>query len=117
MRLSQENKWATDQLVVQLNWKNDSQKLLNELFQLREIFVQKEVRLVQNSLSQLSQVNVEKKLLQNFEVEYIIPREYDIIKQDDRFFWANYDPKKSDEIKNIFIFHLNPILLIYSLRF
>ena len=24
-RLSQENKWALDQLVVQLNWKNDSQ--------------------------------------------------------------------------------------------
>ena len=107
-RLSQENKWALDQLVVQLNWKNDSQKLLKELIQLRQIFVQKEVRLVQKSISQLSQANVEKKLFQNFKVEYIIPREYNIIEQDDVFFWANYDPKKSDEIKNIFIFSFKP---------
>ena len=85
MRLSQENKWATDQLVVQLNWKNDSQKLLNELFQLRGNICSKS-EISTKFLSQLSQVNVEKKLLQNFEVEYIIPREYDIIKQDDRFF-------------------------------
>lgn len=107
-RLSQENKWALDQLVVQLNWKNDSQKLSKELIQLREMFVQKEVRLLQKSISKLSQANVEKKLLKNFEVEYIIPKEYEIIKQEDSFFWANYDPKKSDEIKNILIFSFKP---------
>ncbi len=105
---SQKNKWALGQFVAQLNWDNDSQKLLKELLQLRDIFIQKEVRSIKKSLAKSSQKKIEEGLFRNFEVKYVIPKQYEIIMNEEAFFWANYDPQKSDEIKNIFIFSFVP---------
>ena len=105
---SQKNKWASSQFVAQLNWENNSKKLLKELIGLRVIFVEKEVISIKSSFEKSSQKNIEKTLLNNFGIKCIIPREYQIIKNDSTFFWANYDPSKSDEIKNILVFSFVP---------
>ena len=52
--------------------------------------------------------DAEKTLLSNFGIELTVPKEYQIIKNDSTLFWANYDPPKSDEIKNIFTFSFIP---------
>ena len=105
---SQENKWALDQLVVQLNWNNDSQKFSKELLRLRQIFAQKELRAIKKVFKKSSQRKAEERLLYDFKVEYVIPKQYEVVIHEDDFFWANYDPPKSDEIKNIFIFSFVP---------
>jgi hypothetical protein len=105
---SQKDKWATGQFVAQLNWENNPQKLLKELIELRTIFVVKEVKSIKNSFEKSSQKNIEKTLLSNFGIELTVPKEYQIIKNDSTLFWANCDPPKSDEIKNIFTFSFIP---------
>ena len=48
------------------------------------------------------------KLLSNFGVECIVPKQYNVIKNDSTLFWANYNSSKSDEIKNLLIFSFTP---------
>lgn len=105
---SQNNKWASNQLVAQLNWENNPEKLRKELVSLRTIFIAKEIKSIKRSFAKTSQKKIEKVHLRNFGTEIIIPTEYQIISNDSGFFWANYDPKKSDEIKNIFTFSFIP---------
>lgn len=105
---SQKNKWAKNQFVVQLNWDNNSAKLLEELKQVRSIYVLKEVASKRKILEINSQKNTEKSLFKNFGVECIIPKEYQVIKNDSTIFWANYDPDHSDEIKNLILFSFEP---------
>ena len=113
---SQKNKWASGQLAAQLNWENNPQKLIKELVELRTSFIIKEIKSIKSSFGKLSQKNIEKNLLINFGVDCIIPKEYQIIKNDSTLFWANYDPSKSDEIKNIFTFSFVPKPQIYKLK-
>jgi hypothetical protein len=101
---NQKNKWAYSQFVAQLNWEKNSPKLRKELMELRNFFILKEVKSIRTSFAKLSQKNIEKTLLSNFGIECVIPKEYQVIKNDSTLFWANYDPFKSDEIKNIFVF-------------
>ena len=108
VKSSQKNKWAKDQFVAQLNWGNNHQTLLKELAQLRELFTLKEVRSIKKDLKKSSQKNIEQTLFNSFGVECIVPKKYEIVNNDSAFFWANYDPKKSDEIKNILIFSFVP---------
>ena len=105
---SQKNKWATEQFVAQLNFKNNCQVLSKELLDLRTTFISKEVNSIKMLLKESSQKNVEKTLLNNFGIESIIPKQYKVIKNDSVLFWANYDPDRSDEIKNIITFSFVP---------
>ena len=105
---SQKNKWATNQFVAQLNWENNSVQILLELKKLRSIFALKEIKAKRSSFAKLSQKNIEKNLFDNFGIECIIPKEYQILRNDSTIFWANYDPHKSDEIKNIITFSFIP---------
>ena len=104
----QRNKWSNGQLVAQLKWENSSENLLQDLIVLRKLFVKKELNLIRSYIEKSSQRNIEKILVSNFGVACVIPNEYDIIKNDSAFFWANYDPINSDEIKNILIFSFIP---------
>jgi len=104
----QKNKWAFGQLVAQLNWQSDLQKSRKALISLRKIFVAKELESIKRSFEKTSQKNIEKRHLSNFGTEIIIPKEYQIVRNESSFFWANYDPKKSEEIKNIFTFSFTP---------
>tara|TARA_X000001036_G_C20642038_1_gene791508 strand:- start:473 stop:1366 length:894 start_codon:yes stop_codon:yes gene_type:complete len=105
---STKNKWALNQFVAQLNWNNDSRIFLNELIKLRSILILKEISFIRRNLSKNSQKKMENKLKKNFNIDFVLPKEYDVLKIDSTLFWANHDPQKSDEIKNIMIFSFNP---------
>jgi len=105
---STKNKWALNQFVAQLNWNNDLQIFFNELRKLRSILMLKEISVIRKNLSKNSQKKIENKLKKKFNIDCVLPKEYDVLKIDSTFFWANYDPKNSDEIKNIMIFSFNP---------
>ncbi len=108
VKSSRKNKWAKNQFVAQLNWGNNHQILLKELVQLRELFTLKEVKSIKHDLKKSSQKNIEQTLLNSFGIECVVPMKYEILNNDSSFFWANYDPKKSDEIKNILMFSFVP---------
>lgn len=108
VKSSRKNKWAKDQFVAQLNWGNNHQRLLKELVELRELFTLKEVKSIKQDLKKSSQKNIEKALFNSFGVKCVVPKKYEIVNNDSTFFWANYDPKKSDEIKNILMFSFVP---------
>ena len=102
------NKWASNQLVAKLNWENNPQNLTKELTEVRTLFIKKELGFIKRIFEKSSQKNIEKKLADNFGIKYIIPKEFKVIKNERDFFWANYDPAKSEEIKNILIFSFTP---------
>jgi len=98
------NKWASGQIVSQINWTNDSISTTGELLKLRKVFVEKELQVIKSSLVRLSQKKIERVLFSNFGVKLLVPKEYSIIINEEALFWAKYDPPESDEIKNILTF-------------
>lgn len=105
---NQKNKWANDQYVSQLNWDKDTNELFKTLIELRKVFLEKEVKSISNLISKSSQKNIEKRIFDEFGIDCLIPKEYEVIQNDNLLFWAKYDPKNSDEIKNILIFSFIP---------
>ena len=104
------NKWAKDQLVAQLNFIGNSISTLKELEKLREFFLFKEVNSIRKSIARLSQKNIENGIKKFFKIDCLVPKEYEIIENNESVFWAHYNPKKSDEIKNILTFSFYPKL-------
>lgn len=105
---SKKNKWANNQFVALLNWNNEADFFLEELIRLREVFLLKEVSNIRKKLLKHSQKEAEKKIKNFFNIEIVVPKEYSVLKIDSTFFWANFDPLNSDEIKNIMIFSFKP---------
>lgn len=105
---SQMNKWAEGQFVAQLNWQQNKNKLLKELMELRLVFTEKELNSLRISFEKSSNKDIEKSVLNNFDVKLIIPQEYQNIINDSTFFWASHNPVNSDEIKNILVFSFIP---------
>ena len=105
---NQNNKWANNQLVASLNWDGNLNSFSQELLEIKEIFISKEIRSIRNNFKKKSQKNIEKNLLDSFGKKFIVPKKYSIIINDSTLFWGNYNPKGSDEIKNIFVFSFIP---------
>jgi len=108
---SHKNKWASGQFVAHLGWDDNANNLVQSLKKLREIFVLKEVNSIRKSFAKLSQKKMEETLKLNFKIDCIVPKEYEIIENNESFFWANYNPQQSDEIKNILTFSFVPKLV------
>ena len=101
---NQKNKWAIGQLVVQLEFKADSNKLTKDLNKVKAIFEFREIRILRNSIAKSSQKLQEKHIKEHFNIETLIPSEYTIIKDTVSLFWATYNPDKIEEIKHLFVF-------------
>ena len=108
MQSSQQNKWAYNQLVSQLNWQENSKETQISLNKLKFIYDQKELKAIRKSFAKISQKNNEELLNNNFGIEVIIPKEYKVIYNSDSIFWATFNPLKSEEIKNILSFCFTP---------
>lgn len=108
MQSSQQNKWAYNQLVSQLNWKENTKETQIYLNKLKVIYEQKELKAIRKSFSKTSQKNNEELLNNNFGIEVIIPKEYKVIYNSDSIFWATFNPTKSEEIKNMLSFSFTP---------
>jgi hypothetical protein len=105
---SHKNKWASGQFVAHLGWDDNPSNTAQSLKKLREIFILKEVKSIRKSFAKISQKKIEKTLKLNFKIDCIVPKEYEIIENNESFFWANYNPQQSDEIKNILTFSFVP---------
>ena len=108
MQSSQQNKWAYNQLVSQLNWQENTKETQVYLNKLKVIYEQKELKAIRKSFAKISQKNNEELLNNNFGIEVIIPKEYKVIYNSDSIFWATFNPPKSEEIKNILSFSFTP---------
>jgi len=58
---NQQNKWANGQLVVQLEFKDEDNKLTKDLNKVKSIFEFREIRILRNSISKSSQKNTREK--------------------------------------------------------
>jgi len=105
---NQQDKWANDQLVVQLEFKHEDNELTKDLNKVKEIFEFREIRILRNSISKSSQKIQEDNIKEQFNVETLIPSEYIIIKDTVALFWATYNPEKQEEIKHLFVFSFEP---------
>ena len=105
---NQQDKWANNQLVVQLEFKHEDNKLTKDLNKVKAIFEFREIRILRNSISKSSQKIQEKHIKEEFNIEILIPSEYTIIKDTLAFFWATYNPEKQEEIKHLFVFSFEP---------
>ena len=105
---NQQDKWANDQLVVQLEFKHEDNELTKDLNKVKAIFEFREIRILRNSISKSSQKMQEKHIKEEFNIETLIPSEYTIIKDTVALFWATYNPEKQEEIKHLFVFSFEP---------
>ena len=105
---NQQDKWANDQLVVQLEFKHEDNELTKDLNKVKAIFEFREIRILRNSISKSSQKIQEKHIKEEFNIETLIPSEYTIIKDTVALFWATYNPEKQEEIKHLFVFSFEP---------
>lgn len=105
---SQQNKWAYNQLVTQLNWQENTIETQITLNKIKGIYEQKELKAIRKSFAKHSQKNNEELLSNNFGIKVIIPKEYKVIYNSDSIFWATFNPPKSEEIKNILSFSFIP---------
>ena len=105
---NQQNKWANGQLVVQLEFKDEDNKLTKDLNKVKSIFEFREIRILRNSISKSSQKIHEKNIKEQFNIETLIPSEYTIVKDTVALFWATYNPEKQEEIKHLFVFSFEP---------
>ena len=105
---NQQDKWANDQLVVQLEFKHEDNELTKDLNKVKAIFEFREIRILRNSISKSSQKIQEQHIKEEFNIETLIPSEYTIIKDTVALFWATYNPEKQEEIKHLFIFSFEP---------
>ncbi len=105
---NQQDKWANDQLVVQLEFKHEDNELTNDLNKVKAIFEFREIRILRNSISKSSQKIQEKHIKEEFNIETLIPLEYTVIKDTVALFWATYNPEKQEEIKHLFVFSFEP---------
>ena len=108
MQSSQQNKWAYNQLVSQLNWQENTKETQISLKKLKVIYDQKELKAIRKSFAKTSQKNNEELLNNNFGIEVIIPKEYKVIYNSDSIFWAAFNPTKSEEIKIMLSFSFTP---------
>lgn len=105
---NQQDKWANDQLVVQLEFKHEDNELTKDLNKVKAIFEFREIRILRNSISKSSQKIQEKHIKEEFNIETLIPSEYTIIKDTVALFWATYNPEKQEKIKHLFVFSFEP---------
>ena len=106
--INQQDKWANGQLVVQLEFKDEDNELTKDFNKVKAIFEFREIMILRNSISKLSQKTREKHIKEQFNTATLVPSEYTIIKDTVALFWATYNPKKQEEIKHLFVFSFEP---------
>jgi hypothetical protein len=103
---SQKNKWAKEQMVIQLNYKKEDLK--HDLNKIKASFEFKESRSIKNKISTRSQQLPQQNIYQNFKIKILIPSEYTIINDSSTFFLATYNPEEQEVIKHLLVFSFTP---------
>ncbi|MDC0204241.1 DUF4837 family protein [Flavobacteriales bacterium] len=105
---SQQNKWAKDQLVFQLNWQNDTISTLEYLKKVKSIFDVNEIKKLKQIILKTTNKKAQENIKKNFSIDGAIPKEYSIVQDTSTLFWATYNPPKAEEIKHLIIYSFRP---------
>jgi len=106
---NQQDKWAKEQLVVQLNYENNKEdNFKKDLNKIKAIFDWRELKSLRKEISKLSNQTAQENIKNNFNVEVLIPSEYKILKDTSTLFWATYNPDKEEVIKQLLVFSFIP---------
>jgi hypothetical protein len=105
---SQQNKWAKDQLVFQLNWQNNTVSTLEQLKKVKSIFDINESQKIKQAILKTANKKAQESIKKNFRIDVVIPKEYSVVQDTTTFFWATYNPQKSEEIKHLIIYSFRP---------
>ena len=101
------DKWATPQIVFQLNLEKEKHKIFEKLKKIKTIFEINELKFIRNNTLKGSNKNAEVIIKEKFNIDVVVPKEYTIVKDTTSFFWAAYNPSNIEEIKHIFVFSFN----------
>ena len=105
---SQQNKWAKDQLVFQLNWQNNTVSTMEQLKKIKSIFDVNEIKKIKQAILKTTNKKAQESIKNNFSIEIVIPKEYSVIQDTTTLFWATYNPQKAEEIKHLIIYSFHP---------
>ena len=105
---SQQNKWAKDQLVFQLNWQNDTVSTLECLKKVKSIFDVNEIKKLKQIILKTTNKKAQENIKKNFSIDGVIPKEYSIVQDTSTLFWATYNPPQAEEIKHLIIYSFRP---------
>ena len=105
---SQQNKWAKDQLVFQLNWQNNTVSTLEHLKKVKSIFDVNEIKKIKQAILKTTNKQAQENIKKNFSIDVVIPKEYSVVQDTSTLFWATYNPQKAEEIKHLIIYSFRP---------
>ena len=108
--ISKRNKWAKDQLVIQLNTGLEHECFLQKLKKSRSIFETKEIKSIRDNFESNSKKEQERRIKEKFNISTIIPSNYMLAKEEENLIWLTYNPPKKEEISNILVFSYNKII-------
>ncbi len=94
--------WASPQLLVKMNWSPESNKT-----QFAANCEQYARQFYQNQLQKIRQKHTisKQKTTNKFGMEFYLPSEYSIVENNPKLFWATYNPKNKDLIKQLLVFN------------
>ena len=104
---TQNDKWAKDQLVIQLNINSNTNSLLETFQKVKSIFVIDELNYLRKKTKKTSNKLIENQIKKRFNIEVLIPKKYTNIIMSNELCWMQYNPKEKDEISQILVFTLN----------
>lgn len=95
--------WASPQLLAKLTWNptTNQNKFEENSKQYAKQFYQNQLQ----KISQKSAINKQRRF-NKFGFELYLPSEYSIVENNTNLFWATYNPKKKDLIKQVLVFKL-----------
>ena len=102
---SQENKWAMDQIVFQLNSRGDMRSKLEKI---KKIFEVNEIKKIKQEILKTANHKAQENIQNNFGINVVIPKEYLTIKDTINLFWGTYNPQKLEEIKHLIFYSFYP---------
>tara|TARA_B100001758_G_C18406922_1_gene612768 strand:- start:2166 stop:3062 length:897 start_codon:yes stop_codon:yes gene_type:complete len=102
------DKWAQDQIVIQLNAKSEKDIISKKLIKAKSIFDINELKFIKTSILKKSKKKEEAYIQSMFGIDVIIPDEYTVVEKSSSFFWASYNPEKKEQIKHFFVFSFTP---------
>ena len=102
------DKWARNQIVIQLNTQIEKEVFLEKLKKAKSILDINEIKAIKKQTLTRSKKTSEEHIKRVFQVDVIVPEEYTVVEESDLLFWASYNPEKIEQIKHVFVFSFKP---------
>ena len=97
------NLWARPQLIAKLNWNPKKNRI-----KFTETCKQFSKQFYKNQLQKINKkyTNDKQRITTKFLKEFYLPSEYSVVENKKNLFWATYNPRNKDLIKQVLVFNL-----------